>query len=81
MVASAVTRVGLLVFSPSSDPVKQENAQSSWNKEAFWKILKFILKDFSTHYVKGVQIWTFSGPYFPAFGMNTEKYRPEKPLY
>ena len=24
--------------------------------------------------MKSVRIWSFSGPYFPAFGMNTEKY-------
>ena len=23
----------------------------------------------------------FSGPYFPVFGLNTEKYEPEKTLY
>ena len=27
-----------------------------------------------THCVKSVRIWTFSGPYFPAFGLNTERY-------
>ena len=26
------------------------------------------------HYVKSVRIWSFSGPYFPAFGLNTERY-------
>ena len=26
------------------------------------------------HYVKGVRIRSFSGPYFPAFGLNTERY-------
>ena len=25
--------------------------------------------------VKGIRVWSFSGPYFPAFGLNTEKYR------
>ena len=25
--------------------------------------------------------WDFSGPYFPVFAMNTEKYGPEKTLY
>ena len=24
------------------------------------------------HYVKGVRIWSFSGPYFPAFGVNIQ---------
>ena len=27
------------------------------------------------HYVKSVLIWIFSDPYFPAFGLNTERYR------
>ena len=26
------------------------------------------------HCVKGVHIRSFSGPYFPAFGLNTERY-------
>ena len=26
------------------------------------------------HYVEGVRIRSFSGPYFPAFGLNTERY-------
>ena len=31
-------------------------------------------KQIVSHCVKSVQIRSFSGPYFPAFGMNTEKY-------
>ena len=26
------------------------------------------------HFVKGVRIWSFSGPHFPAFGLSTEVY-------
>ena len=26
------------------------------------------------HYVKSVRIWSYSGPYFPTFGPNTERY-------
>ena len=26
------------------------------------------------HCVKSVRIWSFSDPYFPAFGLNTERY-------
>ena len=33
------------------------------------------------HSVKSVQIHIFSGPYFPVFGLNTEKYVPEKTPY
>ena len=29
----------------------------------------------NNHYMKSVCIWSFSGPYFPAFGLNTERYR------
>ena len=32
-------------------------------------------KVYSKHCVKNVRIWSFSGPYFPAFRLNTEKYR------
>ena len=27
-----------------------------------------------THCVKSVRIWSYSGPHFPAFGLNTERY-------
>ena len=30
------------------------------------------------HCVKSARIWNFSGPYFPVFGLNTERYGPEK---
>ena len=29
---------------------------------------------FYTHCVKGVRIRSYSGPYFPVFGLNTERY-------
>ena len=32
------------------------------------------LKNKDSHYVKSVRIWSFSGPYFPAFALNTERY-------
>ena len=32
----------------------------------------FTSKSFFFHCVKSVVIWSFSGPYFPAFGLNTE---------
>ena len=28
----------------------------------------------SCHCIKSVHIWSYSGPYFPAFGLNTERY-------
>ena len=31
--------------------------------------------------VKSVQIWSFSGPYFPVFSPNTGKYGPEETPY
>ena len=34
----------------------------------FWVILEY-------HSVKNVHIWIFSAPYFPAFGLNTERHR------
>ena len=59
-----------------------------------WQINTYLLtysySRWRLHYVKGVRIWNYSGPYFPAFGLNkgdTEylsvlslnagKYRPE----
>ena len=32
-------------------------------------------KEFKTHCVKSVRIRSYSGPYFPAFGQNTERYQ------
>ena len=32
----------------------------------------------NTHCVKSVRIWSFSGPHFPAFGLNTERCGVEK---
>ena len=31
-------------------------------------------KGMKEHCVKSVRIWSLSGPYFPAFGLNTERY-------
>ena len=39
------------------------------------------LKQDNLHYVKSVQIRSFSGPYFPTFGLNTGKYGAEKTPY
>ena len=33
-----------------------------------------VIKIKTYHYVKSVSIQSFSGPYFPAFGRNTERY-------
>ena len=32
----------------------------------------FLLKTLRSHFVKSVCIQSYSGPYFPAFGLNTE---------
>ena len=41
------------------------------------RIIKFPLRLRFNHCVKSVRIQSFSGPYFPAFGLNTRKYGPE----
>ena len=33
------------------------------------------------HCVKSVRIWSFSGPHFPAFGLNTERTKYEEMRY
>ena len=41
-----------------------------WAKKGLiliWKLSNY-------HCVKSVRIWRFSGPYFPSFGLNTERY-------
>ena len=43
-----------------------------------------VLEDYSClrrHYVKSVQIQSFSGSYFPVFSRNTRNYGPEKTPY
>ena len=35
---------------------------------------KFVSVIWITHCMKNVRVWSFSGPYFPAFGLNTERY-------
>ena len=39
------------------------------------------VKNKNIHCVKSVQIWSFSRPSFPVFGLNTGKYGPEKTPY
>ena len=53
---------------------------SSWCRKMFYEGLKgqhsnyIKTKQIVSHCVKSVQIRSFSGPYFPAFGLNTERY-------
>ena len=35
----------------------------------------FRYQELSIHYVKSVRIHSYSGPYFPAFGLNMDRYR------
>ena len=39
------------------------------------------LRGYLNYCVKGVRIWSFSGLYFPAFGLNVAKCRPENSEY
>ena len=32
------------------------------------------IKTYIQHCVKSARIWSYSGPYFPAFGLNMERY-------
>ena len=34
-----------------------------------------------SHWANSVQIRSFYGPYFPVFGLNTEKYGPENSIF
>ena len=42
----------------------------------YFKLKTLVGKGFfvKVHCVKSVPIWSFSGPYFPAFGLNTQRY-------
>ena len=50
-------------FLVSPGDIKQEN----WLEMGSWMFVTY-------QYVKSVFIWSFSGPYFPAFGLNVERY-------
>ena len=42
-----------------------------------WQVLKHASPFFDSHSVKNVGIRSFSGPYFPAFGLNTDQKNSE----
>ena len=52
-------------------PVVEENKQGYLGLNEASKKAKCIY----FHCIKSVRIWSFSGPYFPAFGLNTEIYK------
>ena len=43
-----------------------------WKHDSFFSCTSFLMH--ALHYVKNFHIRSYSGPYFPAFGLNTEKY-------
>ena len=49
-----------------------------WNTirktQRFKQVWNNILELKTYHYVESVRIWSFSGPYFPAFGLHTERF-------
>ena len=44
-----------------------------WHSKMIYKLQTVILKTIK-HCVKSFYIWGYSGPYFPAFALNTERY-------
>ena len=59
--------------------VKQHNLQVL--KESLRKTCSFCSYTGKYHYIKRARIRSFSGPYFPTFGLNTEIYRVVDLLY
>ena len=49
-----------------------------FDKETYFRKIHGLTKSYC---VKTAQIQSFPGPYFPAFGLNTGKYEPEKTPY
>ena len=41
---------------------------------SYLKKMALRLNSHKEHYVKSVRIWSYSGPHFPALGLNTERY-------
>ena len=54
-------------------PICNISWQQLWTMTTAFLYLLIHLK-FQKHCVKSVQIWNFSGPYFPPFALNTEVY-------
>ena len=45
------------------------------NVRIYKSLLSFVKKILVQYCVQSVRIWSFSGLYFPTFGLNTERYR------
>ena len=39
-----------------------------------YETVEILNKFFSNHNLKGIRIRSYSGPYFPTFGLNTERF-------
>ena len=64
---------------PRKDPVNKTSMKPiplMTTAELSWDIFTFshLVHSRNTHCVKSVRIWSFSGPCFTAFGLNTESY-------
>ena len=48
------------------------------NRATWYSLFRLVFMvlniDYDLHCVKSVRIWSYSAPYFPAFGLNTERY-------
>ena len=58
--------------------LKMLSSVTFFDKETYFRKIHRLTKSYS---VKSAQIRSFPGPYFPAFGLNTGKYGPEKTPY
>ena len=55
-------------------PKNHENFKNSKDSTLCHKVQYYEYNMDNIHSMKSVDIWSFSGPYFPAFGLNTERY-------
>ena len=64
--------MGVLLVTPEFKDLKIKNFIFLSNTTTHKRIIT--IDSITLHCVKSVHIWSYSGPYFPAFGLNTERY-------
>ena len=60
------------VIRSTSVKVYQKNNNKTFIMK--WSFQHLVLLETTIHCVKSVRIWSYSGPHFPAFGLNKERY-------
>ena len=65
-IAQRITYLGCHQYIPVINSIGEYTDRSKFSSNVYFSR--------GTHCVKSLRIWIYSGPYFPAFGLNTERY-------